>query len=132
MLKYLKNMDRRLASINGSLAAIAKVCLILAKDKHVVKLVQRASEQLDLLGEPHAPEVCEKHTAPRKVEIVGEVEAVQFLERGDRQLRRYRSTGRVNYHKDDNGYIRYLKSDLERLFEEIHGFPKGGFKRDDA
>jgi|GEM_PF-4529749 len=62
-------------------------------------------------------------------ELYSHTRAADFLERSDRQVYRYRSEGKLAFTRDEDGHYFYLKSDLERLFEKLHGFPKGGFGR---
>lgn len=61
-------------------------------------------------------------------ECYNQLAAAAFLERSEKQVYRYRQQGRLSFSIDGQGYIQYAKSDLEILFEELHGFPKGGFK----
>lgn len=66
---------------------------------------------------------------PAEAETLNDAEAAAFIERTDRQLRRYRMEGAVPYYKDANGRLLYLKADVERLFELVHGYPRGGFAK---
>lgn len=61
-------------------------------------------------------------------EYYNQLAAAAFLERSEKQVYRYRVQGRLPFSLDGQGYIQYAKSDLEILFEALHGFPKGGFK----
>lgn len=55
--------------------------------------------------------------------------AAEFLDRSEKQVYRYRLDGKLPFSYDDQDCIRYAEADLEVLFEKLHGFPKGGFKR---
>jgi len=68
-------------------------------------------------------------TADPPEEIYNHPQAAHFLERSEKQVYRYRINGRLPFTRDETGQYCYLKADLERLFEELHGFPKGGFHK---
>lgn len=50
--------------------------------------------------------------------------AAYFLNKSERQVLRYRVSGRLLYAVDENNRIYYQRSELERFFEELWGFPK--------
>lgn len=58
-----------------------------------------------------------------------QTEAASFLIKSEKQVYRYRVAGRLPSFLDANGQRRYRQADLERLFKELWGYPKGGFKR---
>ena len=55
--------------------------------------------------------------------------AAAFLGCSEKTVYRYRKQGALPFSYDKQGNIRYAEHDLEKLFERIHGFPKGGFTR---
>jgi len=66
-----------------------------------------------------AAEMCTYYSQPA---------AAKFLERSEKQVYRYRVKGELPFSYDEQDCVRYAEADLERLFEKLHGFPKGGFK----
>lgn len=73
---------------------------------------------------PTRPEIAEKAQI-----YYSQPAAAEFLERSEKQVYRYRVDGDLPFSHDDQGCIRYAETDLEALFEKLHGFPKGGFNR---
>ncbi|WP_262249380.1 helix-turn-helix domain-containing protein [Parapedobacter soli] len=83
--------------------------------QHEVPLAQAVPKLSD--------KTAEKHT------YYSQPAAADFLERSEKQVYRYRIGGKLPFSYDEQNHIRYAKADLEALFEKLHGFPKGGFKR---
>lgn len=81
---------------------------------------------------PPLPVVGEAHggrSLNAEVETFSHASAAHFLDRCEKQVHRYRNEGRLPFTRDTAGRYRYLKADLELLFEQLHGFPKGGFRK---
>lgn len=65
--------------------------------------------------------------APKKMpaeERFNRAGAAYFLNKSERQVLRYRVSGKLAYGVDEKNQFYYLRSELERLFEELWGFPK--------
>lgn len=65
--------------------------------------------------------VAEKEPEEERFNRAG---AAYFLNKSERQVLRYRVSGKLSYGVDEKNQIYYLRSELERLFEELWGFPK--------
>lgn len=50
--------------------------------------------------------------------------AAYFLNKSERQVLRYRVSGKLSYGVDEKNQVYFLRSELERLFEKLWGFPK--------
>ncbi len=61
--------------------------------------------------------------------LLNHAEAAVFLVKSQKQLTRYRKEGRLAFTRDAKGHYYYRQVDLEPLFIELHGYPKGGFRK---
>ncbi|GEM_PF-5746123 len=119
MLKHLENMDGRLTSIDGSLAAIAKVCLILVKDGQLEKFVERLPELLDRLVSPEQPVSSRAEASAmtkdhyEENELMTLKEAMAFIPMSRTKLYEWRKEEKLHTIERSSRNKRLIRSEVE-------------------
>lgn len=127
MLKHVENSDGLWLSINGSLAAIAKVCLILERDGQLEKVMERLPDLIDRLMPPddEPDESDAESTAMAKdqyeeEELMTIKEAVDDIPVSRSKLFEWRREGRLQTIERNSRSKRLIRSEVKAMQKWAH------------